>query len=387
MRLILLCLLCLFPATILWAQSTSTINIGAIYNLTGRQAPLGVPSSQGAELAVAQINQNQGILDRSVHLDLKNGQTNPEILVKIAEGFVKNDHVNLIIGLNDDNMVLVVAPLITAAGKLFVTSGATSPLLPLLIPHRFYMACFGDNTQAAAAAEFAYQKLKVRHAVVLYDEGMDYTKELRKYFIQAFKQLGGNVVFQAAFSHRYPSIDKQIQIIKQLKKKPQLIYLAAGPTELPALIRAIRRAGLLMPIMGGDSYVGRKLVAQDKASANNVYYTTHAYFSLHSGAKKDRQFVDAYMKKFHRLPTAGAGLAYDAVYLLKKAIVKAKSISPEAVAKALQSIRGFVGVTGTMSYSAQQHMPKKSVAIVRIQSGKASLVDEWQPTNVPVAQL
>ena len=61
------------------------LTIGAIYNLTGTQSALDVPSSQGALLAVSQINKAGGLLGRPIKLIVKNGQSNPIVINKIAD--------------------------------------------------------------------------------------------------------------------------------------------------------------------------------------------------------------------------------------------------------------------------------------------------------------
>jgi branched-chain amino acid transport system substrate-binding protein len=383
----LACLLVFLLPFSAFAQLNSPIEIAAVFNTTGRQAPLGISSLQGAQLAVDQINQKQAVLGRPLKLMVKNGQTDPEALAKIGEEIANNPKITLATGLSDNNMVLVIAPIVTAAGKLFITTGATSPLLPLVIRGHFFMACFGDNTQAAAGADYAYKHLKIKTVAVLYDDGMDYTKGLQKYFTQTFKSLGGKVIYKAYFSHAHPSLAKQLNAIKKLKKMPQMIYLAAGPTEAPALIKAIRKVHPNVPIMGGDGYVAKVIIKESGKAANNIYYTTHAYFAKNKGNKKIRAFVNAYLKKYQQMPTAYSGLAYDTINIFKDAIIKAGSTSANAVSKALESMPDFVGVTGKIDYDPDLHLPKKTVSVVKIENGEASLVDQVEPKNVPVAKL
>ena len=52
------------------ALTTGPIKIGAIYNLTGAQAALDVPSANGAKLAIKEINAAGGVLGRQVELVL-----------------------------------------------------------------------------------------------------------------------------------------------------------------------------------------------------------------------------------------------------------------------------------------------------------------------------
>ena len=61
-------------------DKNETVNIGAIYNLTGGLSSLGVPSSEGAALAVEALNERGGILGREVNLVLVDGETNPDVI-------------------------------------------------------------------------------------------------------------------------------------------------------------------------------------------------------------------------------------------------------------------------------------------------------------------
>ena len=53
--------------------------------------------------------------------------------------------------------VLAAGPIIQAAGIPFITAGATSPKLPDQVGDMMFLACFGDNVQAAAGAEYAFK--------------------------------------------------------------------------------------------------------------------------------------------------------------------------------------------------------------------------------------
>src|SRR5690606_11444148 len=104
------------------------------------------------------------------------------------------------VGLSDTDMVRGAAPAVIRARRLLLTSGATSPQLPGQFPNYLYQACFGDNVQAAAAAEFAYQRLGARTASILYDSTDTYTTLLQAYFRDRFSSLGGMIVSSEAYA-------------------------------------------------------------------------------------------------------------------------------------------------------------------------------------------
>ena len=185
------------------------VRIGAIYNLTGAQAPLDAPSLDGARLAVDRINAHGGLMGRRVELLERDGQTSEAAVRRAAASLVASG-CSAIIGLSDTDQVLAAAPIAASAGVPFVTSGATSPRLTRQIPNWLFLACFGDNAQAAASAQFATDQLGARTAAILYDKGTDYTRLLAKYFERSFRAQGGKVLATADFT-------KPAQAVRRLK--------------------------------------------------------------------------------------------------------------------------------------------------------------------------
>ncbi len=107
-----------------------------------------------------------------------------------------------LIGFSDTDMVLAAASIAAKNKRVFLTSGATSPELPRQVPQYLFLACFGDNVQAAAGAEWAVKTLKARTAVVLYKQTSTYAKLLHGYFQTRFKQTGRESAGRAALYAR-----------------------------------------------------------------------------------------------------------------------------------------------------------------------------------------
>ena len=96
-----------------------------------------------------------------------------------------------IVGLSDTDQVLAAAPIAARAGVPFVTSGATSPLLPADVPNWLFLACFGDNAQAAASAQYASEQLGAQLRCRPLRPELDYTRLLATYFQRSFRAQGG----------------------------------------------------------------------------------------------------------------------------------------------------------------------------------------------------
>jgi len=360
------------------------VKIGAIYNLTGSQASLGRPSLNGSILAAEQLNARGGVLGRRVELIAVDGESNPALIAEESEKLVHVPGLSAMTGLSDTTMVLAAAPVAEKARMVFLTSGATSPRVPVEFPGYYFMACFGDNTQAAAGAEYAFSSLGAQTAYVLFDETMDYTVLLARYFKERYLQLGGDIVGEDTYAGGASDFSAQIAKLESLRDPPDVLYVASGPDDIGPLVRQLRDAGVDEPILGGDAYDTPLLVQIAGAAANDVHFTTHALFDPAQATPREKQFIDAYQARFGILPESSfAGLGYDAVNLLAGAIERAGSAKQKVVPGALEATRGFPVVTGTISFAPGVHIPEKQVTIVRVKDGALTLAAILAPDEVP----
>ncbi len=352
--------------------------IGLIYNQSGSQAQLDIPSSRGARLALRQINQNGGLLGQPVQWSLVDGRSDAKLLRrKTAELIKKRPSTSALIGLSDTDMVLAVAPVAERDGRILVTSGATSPRLPAAMPGHLFLACFGDNVQAAVAAEWSHRTLSARTAVILFNDSMSYTQLLQGYFSARFEQLGGRVLAR----RNYVPGDQE----SALSGLPQadMIFMSAGPGEAVQLAALLRAKGITAPIVGGDGLDLEKAWLK-QPNMNDVYFTTHVYLGADNPDPVVRAFHEAYLAAYpNSAPDAFSALGYDTARLISAAIVSAGSADPSGLGVALSGIDDFKGVTGKISYAGGSAIPKKTVSIVGITGGKRRFVAKMMPAVVP----
>jgi len=275
-------------------------------------------------------------------------------------------------------MVLAAATVAAKRGRLFLTSGATSPQLPAQVPQYLYLACFGDNVQAAAAAEFAYEQLGARSVAVLYDSTDTYTNLLQGYFRTRFGKLGGEIVSAQAY---VPG--KLDEPIANLKKADFVFLSAHTPDDAMEAVGLLRTAGFNVPIVGGDGFDSESTWA-GIASAEDVYFTTHAYLAPDATDPRVQAFARAFAAANNgEQPSGFAALGYDAVRIAVEAVRRAGTNDPSAVLAAISGIRDFEGVTGRISYGDGTRIPTKSVSVIEVAGGRYRLAAVQTPSSVP----
>ncbi len=364
--------------------ANAPIKIGVLYNVTGGQASLDVPSYNGAKLAAKEINAAGGVMGRQIQIVFYDGKSDATVIGNAATQLVETDKVVAMMGFSDSDMTLAAAPIAAKAGIVFVTSGATSPKLPDQVPDYLFLACFGDNVQAAAGAEFAFNTAKFKSVYLLTDQGTEYTKLLSKYFKERYTELGGQVLLEDSYQMGDKDFSAQITKLKGASTQPDFLYIAAQPDDIGTIVKQFRDSGIDKAIMGGDGYDTPLLVQIPGKGATNVYFTTHSLMDKDLGTDPVKKFIAAYTAEYNTPPeNAFAALGYDTMKLIADAIGRAKSTDPKAIRDALAATKDFPGITGKLSYPAGSRVPQKGVTIILVKDQKLTLGAEVVPEKIP----
>ena len=365
--------------------SGEPIIIGGALSLTGIQAPLDEPGLRGAQVAVKYLNDNGGVLGRPVKFINLDGKSDP-----VTVG-------NVTVQLIQQGAVAIVAPCdfdfggpasreAQKAGIVGISTCASSPRYgSKALGDKQFTLSMWNTTMGAAAAQYAYNEKKWTSAYVVTDTFIDYTTSLSQYFIEDFKSLGGNAVFEDTYTQGDQDFSAQLARIKALPKLPDFIYISSYNPDLTTIIRTIREAGIKTPIMGGDSYDDPALwqgVGPDYG--NDIYFVTHSWMGPEAG-QKIVDFLKLYQAMYNKVPdTSFVATGYDTIMVLAQAMEAAKSTDGAAMAKAMEG-KQFDLLTGKLTWSnaADGHEPNIEAVIVQVQGGTPSFVEWMTPTNVP----
>jgi len=365
------------------AQEGEPILIGTPYNLTGGYASVDQPASNGSQLAAEEINAAGGVLGRPIELIVYDGKSDVPTISAIAKKMVEEDNVIAMVGLTDTSYMKAAGPVAQENQVPFIDVAGTAPVITSIGDYIF-MLPFGDNVQAAVAAEFAKEK-GWKTCAMLVDEAMDYTKYLAKYFDERFtsEDIGGTVVSRLAYNMGDTDFSAQLTEFKNLDPQPDFYFISANPGEIGTIVKQARDMGLTAPIMGGDGY-DTPLLAELAGPVNDVYFTTHQ--GIYDQSEKADAFIAAYEAKYGTPPeNVFAALGYDGIYLMAAAMEAAGSAEGPAIRDALAATAGWEGVTGTISYGEGSRIPSKSVALILVKDGKNELLEIVVPEVVPEA--
>lgn len=356
------------------------IKIGHLCALTGDFSMWGQAANNSLLMEIEKINAAGGVLGRPLKLVYYDERGNQIEAVNVANKMIDSDKVIAILGPNESGIAISVTPAINKAGIPLIAIAATNPRVTQpdenSVEKNVFRVCFIDPFQGKVAAQFAYDKLNVRKAAVLYDVGSDYSAWLTKYFEEAFKEVGGELVAKEAF--RSGELDYRAMLGKIREKDPEYLFLPVNQKEAALAAKQIRDLGMKCILMGGDSWASPDLITLGGSAIEGAYCINMAAI--------DDPEIQGFVKEFNDIygtdplmPTSV--LAIDALHVLVNAIERAGTTDGPELVKAIEETENLkVLTTSNFTIDKNTHNPLNRPAIIQqIKDGKFVYVEKYQP--------
>jgi len=279
------------------AYGKETIDIAAIYALTGAAAESNALALRGVGYAVDEINRQGGILGRAINLLVFDNQSTP-IGSTVAAKQAARANVVAIVGSDWSSHSMAVAKVAQEVGIPMISSYSTNPEVTKIGDYIFRV-CFTDD-------------------------------------------------FQGEFEE---------EIKKALKSDADVIFIP-GHDESGLIVDQTQDAGTSSIFLGGDGWSTPAFFRKGGSELKHGFYSTH--WSVYLDTDQSRAFVKKYNihSESHSVTTA---LAYDAMMLLAAAITRAVSTDRKKMRDAIANTRSFKGVTGTISFNDHGDPVKSAV--------------------------
>lgn len=341
-----------------------TIKIGGMAPLTGALAIYGVTTTNGAELAVKEINENGGVLGKKIEyvmLDTKGDSTE----AVMAYNKLVDEKVAGIIGEVTSKPTLAVAEVAVQDNMPLITPTGTQVDITEVGPNIFRV-CFTNPYQGKVLAITSKERLGANTVAVMLNNSSDYSDGIAKAFIEESEKLGMKVMGVEGYSDG--DKDFRPQLTKLAAMNPDVILIPEYYEQAALIATQAREVGVKSIFVGSDGWDGiaKTLDQSAYAAIENSYFTNH--FSMEDQSEKIQNFLKDYREAYKEDPSAFSALGYDAVYMMKSAIEKAGSTDKQKIVDALKGIE-YDGVTGYLTFDDHNN-PIKAVTVLKIENGK-----------------
>ncbi|MBR1126082.1 substrate-binding protein [Bradyrhizobium lablabi] len=331
------------------AQAQEVIKIGIPTGLSGANSVVAPSVVQSAELAVDEINAAGGILGKKVALEVADDGSGAAGAQKAADSLIFQKKVNVLISMQ--------------------TSAARNGMLPVVtrgkVPYIYTSLYEGRSCNKYLYADGAVPEQMVGpivdhfmsdNAKTFFLVGSDYAfgRGMLAFTKSYIEKKGGKVVgdeYQPMDATDWTAI-----ISKMRSANPDaVIFSTAGGAPNVTLQKQYKAAGMKAQV--GNLSVDEGTAKSMAADADGVFISASFLTNIDTPANK--KFMAAMKAKFGDKLLTPNDLSvpqYDAVYLYKAAVEKAKSTSADAVVEALATVQ-FDGPRGKVQMNAQRHAP------------------------------
>ena len=358
--------------------NSNEIKIGANLEMTGNTATFGQSATNGAKLAIKQVNAKGGVLGKKITLVVADNKSDTAEAANAMQKLSTQDKVIASIAPIASSSVMAAAQVNESAKILGISPTASNPNVTVdpetgKVRDYLFRATFIDPFQGAVMANFAKNTLKAQKAAVYIENSSDYAKGLGKFFKETFVQNGGNIVSDEAYLAK--DTDFKATLTKIKASNPDVIFVPGYYQEVGMIVKQAREIGITVPILGADGWDSAKLPEIAGAEAlNNTFFSNH--YSPDDNSPEIKNFVEAYKAEYGQVPDAFAALSYDATMMIIEAIKRAGVEDSVKVKDELAKTKDYQGVSGSITLD-EKHNAVKGVVIIekkkRIQAFKEKI--------------
>lgn len=371
----ILATLAVVSATLLTAGCASepapeTLRIGVEGPLTGDQAPTGQGMLNGAILAADELNANGGVLGKQVEIVPIDDAADPQTGVRAAQTALE-EGIDAVVGPYNSGVGIETLPLYEDAG-----------LVPIRLTSNSKTNAQGYTLQpmdyqiAPIAAAGLTDWLRVSSVAILFDETAEYTSSIAETLKSELEASGVSVPVFTAITPGTTDIAEAV--LQAAQSGAQVIYGATYFPEGALIAQAVNTQGIALPCVldygsndpGYIENAGSVKVAQ---SCSVVGVPSPQDFT------DGPAFVERYQEAFGVAPGTWSPYTYDSVMLIAEAIENAGGTDPDALRSFLDSVQGWMGVTGSVTLDPENgnREPATVVFLNVSDEGEFRLNLEW----------
>lgn len=360
------------------------IVIGTHMDLSGPIKSWGVPATNGAKLAVEQINAAGGIHGRKLRLISEDDGYDPKKAVLQTQKLIELDKVFAIVSAMGSATTLAPMPLVQAAGllHLFPITAAefTFKMDPAKPEDRLKFNMFSPYYDTMRLAiKYVVDKDKLKKPCIVYQDD-----EMGKNFTDAYtdqlKEM--NIPQGTMVSFKRGATDFNSQVARMKADGCDLVALGSVVRESVGITTVAKKLGWNVAFTVSSPSFVPDFHDLAKDAAEGVYGVgqTEIFYS-DTATGKVKEFIEAYRKMFGIDPNAQSTSGYNGINVFAfYANIAGKDLTTESMIKALEAGKVYQDIFGgsPVSFSKDNHLGVRVATVGQIKNGRWTTIAKDQ---------
>ena len=353
------------------------IKIGAVFSISGSNAFLGEPEKNTAEMTVAKINKQGGLLGRQIELIVMDDESDVNKTILAMDRLIRKDKVVAVLGPTGTGNALAVVhkmknygvPLISCAAAEKITTPTTPWVFKVAPSDRFAVIRILDHI-------LANQGKKI--AVLTASDG--FGQAGRTVLAELIPEKGLELVADEVYGPKDSDMTPQLTKIASLNPDAIICW---GTNPGPAVIsRNRKQLGIEVPMYMSHGVASHKFIELAGDSSEGLLLPAGRLVVAEKLPANDQQrellidFKTGYERDFKSDVSTFAAHGIDAVMVTVKAIEMGQSDEPEKIRENLEKISDLIGIYGIFNFSSENHdgLDERAFIMVRIHNNDWEIV-------------
>jgi branched-chain amino acid transport system substrate-binding protein len=357
-------------------SATGDIKIGAVLDITGPGASIGVPERETLLMLAEQVNAGGGVNGRKVKLIIEDDQSTEAGAAKAASKLLSTDKVDLLLGASRTGPSLAMRPLAEQAKKPMISLASNQKI----VKGSTWVFKTAQNDRVVLERLAGDMKANGYKKIAVVRDASGFGEGIPELLTEVGKDAGLTVVKVEKFAPDATDFTAQMVNVRGAKADAVLIW-AIPPAASSAQV-AYRRLGIKAPVYQSHGIGNQVFLDNAGDSADGLRAALSRMLVADQLAADDPQkpvvtkFIADYKAKYGHNPSTFAGHAHDGFMIAISSLKKAGT-DPVKLRDAIEGTSGSPGISGVFTMTPTDHsgLTKDALVIVTVDKGKWKAIE------------
>lgn len=357
-------------------EETGPIKIGAVLDITGAGASLGVPERQTLELLAEQVNADGGIDGREIELLIEDNQSTEDGAARAASKLLQTDQVDILLGASRTGPSLAMRPIAEQAEIPMISLAANEKI----VHGSTWVFKTAQNDRVVIERMIDDMAEKGYHRIGLARDASGFGEGVAETFTELGKDAGIEIVAVEKFAP--DATDFTAQMVNLRNADADAVVIWGIPPAASLAQVAYRNVGPDLPVYQSHG-IGNQVFLDTAGDAADGLIAPLGRMLVADQLPEDdpqkevvTKFINDYSEKYGEQPSTFAGHAYDGFMIAVNAL-KEVGTDPNELRDAIEGVSDWPGVSGVFTMTPEDHsgLSKEALVLVTVDNGDWKLIE------------
>lgn len=356
--------------------ASGPIKIGAVLDITGAGASLGVPERQTLLMLAEQVNAAGGVNGRKVELLIEDNQSTEDGAAKAASKLLTTEKVDILLGASRTGPSLAMRPLAEQAKKPMISLAANQKI----VDGSTWVFKTAQNDRVVLERLVDDMKSQGLKKIAVARDASGFGEGIPEMLAEIGKPAGIEVVAVEKFAP--DATDFTAQMVNIRKADPDATLIWGIPPAASLAQVSYERIGPKVPVYQSHGIGNQVFLDTAKGSADGLRAALGRMLVADQLPADDPQkevvtkFISDYKAKYNQNPSTFAGHAYDGFMIAIESLKKAGT-DPNKLRDAIEQTSDWPGISGVFTMTPEDHsgLTKEALMMVTVDAGQWKVIE------------